>query len=158
MRPILLGMNNPLSGKPEHALFPYPPGCTGHRVLRLLQRRRPEVTRYEYLKAFDRRNLIDARMWKQQEARVRAAEFIESIRNTDVTVLVFGDKPRAALGLPKLLLHPHEMEGVTWRQLPHPSGRCLWYNDETCALLAAELLSSLYDIGARYVSDKEKHL
>jgi len=32
MKPILLGMNNPLSDDQAHALYPVPDGCTGARA------------------------------------------------------------------------------------------------------------------------------
>jgi hypothetical protein len=139
-------MNNPVSSRPEHALFPYPPGCTGWRVLRLLQTRLPSVTRGQYLAAFDRRNLLDAKVWMADDAREAARHFLD----LDVpllagrTVLVFGAQPRRLLGLPPLLVHPQELRGVTWRQLPHPSGRCRWYNDRRHAAAAALLLEELY--------------
>jgi hypothetical protein len=146
MRPVLLGMNNPVSSRPEHALFPYPPNCTGWRVLEMLRSRVPTVTRSQYCAAFDRRNLLDAKVWKTDDAREAAQHFLD----LDVpkligrTVLVFGAQPRRLLGLPELLLHPQTMHGVTWRQLPHPSGRNRWYNDARHKAAAAMLLEELY--------------
>lgn len=148
-RPVLLGMNNPISSRPEYALYPYPPGCTGHRLLRLLQRRLPGVGRREYLAAFDRRNLLHRLTWSRADARRAAEEFLE-VQVPELlgrTVVVLGDQVRNLLGLEKMLIHPVESHGVTWRQLPHPSGRCLWYNDQHCAELAALLLEELYEQG-----------
>lgn len=31
-KPLIVGMNNPLSATPEHALYPWPRGCAGHRL------------------------------------------------------------------------------------------------------------------------------
>jgi hypothetical protein len=147
MRPIILGMNNPLSVDPRHALYPWPAGCTGHRIWRLLQRR-CQVSDAEYLEAFDRRNLVDGD-WSAAKA-VRSAEDLRmelTARLSTSVVLVLGEAPRRALGLPKILVHPETRDGVIYRQLPHPSGRCLWYNDETCADLAAMVLEELYESG-----------
>ena len=35
-RALLIGEDNPLSAVPEHALFPYPVGCAGHRLAGIL--------------------------------------------------------------------------------------------------------------------------
>lgn len=54
---MLVGMQNPWSTDPRHALFPAPPGCTGERLWRALE----DVgghTRGDYLRAFERRNLV----------------------------------------------------------------------------------------------------
>lgn len=144
-RAVILGMNNPLSPRPEHALFPYPPGCTGYRIWRLLQTLRPDVMRSQYLSGFDRMNMIDGREWSDAEARRRVPEVLSRCRGR--VVLVLGEGPRRALGLRKELILPQEHEGATWRQLPHPSGRCHWYNDPECAALAASLLRDLYEMG-----------
>lgn len=141
MRPVLLGMNNPLSQRPEHALFPRPSGCTGNRLLRLLQRRVPEATERDYLRAFDRRNLLVG-AWSNARAREAARDL--SVPLAGRTVVVLGGAVRRALGLPEQLVHPVEMDGVTWRQLPHPSGLNHWYNSEECKDVAALLLEELY--------------
>lgn len=156
MRPVILGMNNPLSLKPEHALFPYPPGCTGHRILEMLRTRVPDVSRSQYLGAFDRRNLLTAREWCAGDAKLAAVAFLQTMRDTGRVVLVLGEGPRHALGIPKLLVHPQEYWGVTWRQLPHPSGRCRWYNDPACRGVAALLLEELYKMGDSHARNKSR--
>ena len=103
---------------------------------------RVEVSKSQFVRAFDRRNLIDAREWSAGEARERADATIESLRGREVVVL--GASTRKIIGLPELLIHPLIWRGATWRQLPHPSGRNLWYNDPTCRMLASVLLAELY--------------
>lgn len=136
-------MNNPVSPLPEHALYPHPPGCTGWRLWDMLQERLPGVTKGQYLRAFDRRNLIDGKEWDAGVAQTRVAQIIGELRGREIVVL--GAAPRRALGLPELLIHPLQWQGSTWRQLPHPSGRNHWYNDPTCRTLAACLLAELYE-------------
>lgn len=144
-RPVLLGMNNPLSSDQRHALFPHPPGCTGHRIYELLRTRVPGVTRRQYLDAFDRRNLVAGVAWRMDLARENGARLRQELAGRHI--LVFGEEPRRALDLPKSLVHPLvELDGTTWRQLPHPSGRNLWYNDEKNRALAAALLAELYHL------------
>jgi hypothetical protein len=141
LRPVLLGMNNPVSSDPAHALYPHPPGCTGWRLWDMLNDRM-DVSKTQYLRAFDRRNLVDGKTWHPGEAARRAASLIEELRGREIVVL--GAAPRRILGLPELLVHPIQWRGSTWRQLPHPSGRNLWYNDPTCRVLASCLLAELY--------------
>lgn len=59
------------------------------------------------------------------------------------TVLVLGEEVRAAFGLPRLLIHPLTRDGVTYRQIPHPSGRTRFYNDPDCRALIKELFRCL---------------
>lgn len=145
MKPIILGMNNPISSDPAHALYPSPEGCTGHRLWRMLNAR-TGCSRSEYLEAFERRNLISQKTWPNMGlARAAASEFLRELcsRTEPLTVLVLGAEPRDALRLPRVLVKPVEMYGVTWRLVPHPSGRNLWYNvkgnRETVELLLEEL-------------------
>lgn len=141
-RPIILGMNNPISSDPEHALFPAPEGCTGHRLWTMLHAR-TQCSRAAYLSAFDRRNLVPGKFWSPRIAREQATALIEELRGSERVVLVLGAEPRDALGLHPLLVHPSYQHGVVWRQLPHPSGRNRWYNTpgnrETAELLLEEM-------------------
>ena len=142
MRAVLLGMNNPLSADPRYALAPFPSGSSGYRLWRLLQTRQPQVTRKGYMDGFERMNLLNSRTWSRSAAKAAAENFPSLYAGR--TIVVFGEQVRSALELPKMLIHPVQMNGCTWRQLPHPSGLCRWYNDPECAGLAAILLEELY--------------
>lgn len=141
-RTVLLGMNNPLSVNPAYALWPDPPNCTGWRLWKLLQMRRPKVTADEYAEGFVRRNLVLALDWDRAAARARADELVEQLSGARVVVL--GAPVRDALRLPPVLVEPLEHRGVVFRQLPHPSGRCRWYNDPKNKAVAALLLDEEY--------------
>lgn len=141
MKPVLLGMNNPLSSRPEHALYPEPPRCTGWNLWKMLHDK-TGATQEQYLEAFDRRNLLNARRWDARQARAAANSLVDLLQGRVVVVL--GAEVVHALGLPRLLLHPQVSRGVTWRQLPHPSGRCHWYNDPKNREVASLLLEELY--------------
>jgi hypothetical protein len=147
-RPILLGMNNPLSDEPRHALAPYPENSAGWRLWQMLRVRRPDLLRADYLRAFDRRNLVAGREWCAAQARAAAHSFTLGDSCRGRTILVLGEDVRRALGLPRQLIHPQEVCGASWRQLPHPSGRNLWYNHPTHRLLAGLLLEELYEQAA----------
>ncbi len=159
-RPLLVGLHNPLSPKPEHALYPRPEGCTGWRLLRMLG---PAYTERDYLRAFDRVDLLDhheqvggkgyaARLrW----ARVRLLEHVIAGRYETV-VLLGTDVWRAVLG-PRELASGRKMRPpwclweevpvggrvVRFLTLPHPSGRNRWYQDRVNEAAARRALRQL---------------
>lgn len=147
-RPVLVGMNNPVSSEPEHALYPYPPGCTGHRLLEMLQSRVPNATRGEYLRRFDRRNVVSLKVFDRKMAADGARKLDFEFFASGRTVVLLGADTVAAFAIPRLLIHPQIIGGTTYRQIPHPSGRNLWYNDEQNKLLVSMLLEDLYNAAA----------
>jgi hypothetical protein len=138
-------MNNPVSTAPEHALYPYPPGCTGHRLLEMLQTR-VDIGRREYLERFDRRNVVNSKLFDKAMARKGAADLFNEFFGSGRTIVLLGADTVAAFNIPRLLIHPQIVGGCTYRQIPHPSGRNLWYNDEQNKLLVSMLLEDLYNV------------
>jgi hypothetical protein len=139
VKPLLLGMCNPLSDDPEFDLYPYPEGSAGWRLWKML----PEgTTRAQYLDVFDRRNLLHQRTWDQKAAREAAVEIIASLAFRPI-IVVLGSQVRSALGLPNAepLVLREDMASATrvdgaacqaivrWLPVPHPSGRNRWYNE-----------------------------
>lgn len=125
MRPLLIGMNNPLSQDSGYALWPDPPGCTGHRIWKMLP-----MTQDEYLEAYERCNLVEGLEWSTARARSAAGHMLARMHGR--RSIVFGAAVRDVLGLKSLA-------PATWNRLglgeasqvallPHPSGRNLWYN------------------------------
>lgn len=155
MSPVILGMNNPHSERPDLALWPAPVGCAGWRLWQLLRRRRPTASRSEYCKAFDRRNLCMG-SWSRRDAARAARTMAESGEFAGRTVLLLGEEVRAAFGVRKLYVEPQESGGVVYRQLPHPSGLCRYYNDPDFADVAALLLEELYLEGVRSLEEEEE--
>lgn len=139
MRPktILVGMNNPLSRDPRAALWPDPPGCAGHRLWTMLHAR-CGCSPGEYARAFERVNLVVGREYDPRRARAAAERLSEEWAGRRVVVL--GSAVRTAFRLPPVLATPVLSRGVTFRQLPHPSGRCRWYNDPKHRAVAGMLL------------------
>ena len=144
LRPVLIGMNNPLSDQDGHQLYPHPEGCTGHRLWMMLHERLPQVGRRQYLDTFERRNLVTGVHWSTPLGRQSAARMSAEFWGSGRTIVVLGEDVRRCFGLPKLLVEPLVVDGCTWRQLPHPSGRNLWYNDAKNRKLAGLLLEELY--------------
>lgn len=146
MRPVLVGMNNPVSSAPEHALFPYPQGCTGWRAWQLLRAAAGEVTRRQYLDAFERVNVLPGRQWDRHAARLAGPPIRDRLVLDRRAFVALGAATREALNTP--LTEPGEwrdyLTGARCTWLPHPSGRNRWYNDPWNAGAAARVLAELY--------------
>jgi hypothetical protein len=144
MRPVLLGMNNPVSSDPEHALYPHPSACTGARLLRF-----SGLDRHTYLTAFERRNVLDGQQWSARAARERAPSLREELRGR--TVVLLGAPVNSVMRGGT----EHELAGpFVWTpdghdgwlaKVPHPSGLNHFFNDslhqELLAIFMAELLT-----------------
>jgi hypothetical protein len=145
---ILLGMNNPVSTKPGHELYPWPEGCTGYRLHAMLSELDPAITRSAYLRMFDRRNLLRGPWTAEGGRRVAARLRGELESRRDLNVVVLGADVWRALGLDRrteLLSHCQELTGPVWWRVPHPSGRNLWYNAECNRVRVARLLLQLLE-------------
>ena len=159
VRPLLVGLHNPLSPEPEFALYPLPERGTGGRIADML---RPDFTRSEYLRAFDRVNLLehDERVSgkeyaaRLQRARVRLIEHVVAGRYQ--TLVLFGADVWGAVAPVARPARPQWLRwdnldvvdrGVGWRvrflTLPHPSGRNLWYNNSANRAAASRALREL---------------
>lgn len=144
-RPVLLGMNNPLSDDPRHALAPYPERSTGHRLWAMLNQQ-CGAGRSEYMAAFDRREASERKLWRPEDAKKNAPALIKSLAGREVVVLGHSVKDALelwALGIGKPLV----AHGVLWRFMLHPSGRSPAYNQPEVRLYAMLLLEELYERG-----------
>lgn len=138
-RTIIIGMNNPHCQEARYALYPAPEGCAGHRLWGLLHAR-TGATKGEYIKGFERLNLVDAPKWEMRTARRTAQLMLEDDTLEGRRIVLLGTSVRTAFRLPPVLVKPVVVRGVTFRQLPHPSGRCRWYNDPKHRAIAGMLL------------------
>ena len=125
MRPVLLTLSNT-----EPVLSPHTVNSTGWGLWQLLFKR-CGASQGQYCSTFERRGL-----------RYLSAFTAEMQGRTVVAV---GERTRKAVGLPKHLVHPIVLDGVTYRQIPNPSGEGRWYNDPVCRELAGLLLEELYE-------------
>jgi hypothetical protein len=142
MRPIILGMNNPLGPDPHYALWPDPPGCAGWRLWKMLS----DVSgagKRQYISAFDRRNILSSQTWAGREAREAGGRVWAEVAPGQL-VVVLGRQVEWALGLERgPLIHPREVRDVTVRLVPHPSGRNLFYNEPANRLMVGTLLEEI---------------
>lgn len=130
--PLLVGLNNPYSSDPRLALYPYPTGSTGHRILTLLRMTDPKVTREQYLGWFARMNVWAGRTPPKPRLLREAGRDVlgAALGRTDAVLL--GNDVWAAV----MVQDPPELFGCVtlnsmtrfWR-FPHPSGRNPLLND-----------------------------
>lgn len=130
MKPVLIGTKNPYDGPP---LAPDPAGCSGWRLWKMLESR-SGARAEDYVSAFIRTNLQELDSNSDMKAMFEPGS----------TVVLLGDQVRKFFNLPKLLIHPQVRDGISYRQIPHPSGRCRFYNDPIAREVVAILLADLY--------------
>lgn len=146
-RVFLVGEHNPHGADPRLALHPRPPNGAGGRLRRLLG-----MSEREYLRTFERRNLLSELPWRAADARRAARRVLAETARGDRLVLL-GAKVAAAFGvafrtniyLPRFvqLSWPPNFVGRTVLVLPHPSGRCRVYNDAEAVRLARAAVTEL---------------
>lgn len=131
-------MNNPHSDHPGAALFPHPVGVAGHRLWEMVHAI-CGVTRAEYCRLIDRRNVLNARQWDLLAAA-------EALQDMEVVlqgrrVVVLGATVRNLLRLPATTLGRWQRSPrFEWCYLPHPSGLCRDYNDPLVRLIAGLII------------------
>ncbi len=157
-RVLLVGEDNPQSQDPRHALFPYPEGCAGNRLMEKIF----GLRRLAYL-AIWRTNLCNQR-WSTKAARARARALLDGYAPWSVIVMLgrkvadaFGDviedgerhrfdpfhggELRTPCGQDPW--GQYVMKTIELVHLPHPSGRCRIWNQPGAAADARKLLSEL---------------
>jgi hypothetical protein len=133
VKPLLVGEVNPLSDRPEHALYPWPANCSGERLQRLVI----GVSRPDYLRAFDRVDLCVGK-WSLRAARTRAAELAPG----RPLIILLGTKVCSAFGVtydPFTIIVTSQWSG-RFVVLPHPSGLCRHWQVAGAYLRARDVL------------------
>lgn len=144
MRPVLLGMNNPISDDPRHALYPHPPSCTGARLQRF-----SGLDKRTYLEVFDRRNVIGGQAWDAKLARSRAPALREELLGRHVVLL--GAPVNSVMRggtkyeLARAFRWTPDGSGGWLALVPHPSGLNHFYNDKLNQELLAIFLQELVE-------------
>lgn len=98
----------------------------------------------EYLRAFERMNILDITEWSMTLARQRRPEILPKLVGREVVIcgydayraLEFPPPPRPFLW--------KEVNGIRYCLLPHPSGLNRMYNDPATLITACLLLAELY--------------
>lgn len=152
MRPVLLGMNNPISSDPRHALFPYPPGCTGHRLLVF-----SGLSRSTYLESFERRNVLPGQDWSAARAREVSPGLRRELLGRRVVLLGIQVNSVVRGGSRHELAGPWRWtpdDHGGWHALvPHLSGRSHFYNDHLNRALLAIFMAELAEWSREHAAD-----
>lgn len=143
VKPVLVGTDNPHSVDPEDALSPHPYAATGWRIWKMLNER-TGATEKQYMRRFQRCNVTDLNLMTSSTGRVVTPDGLARVFRRAGQVVLLGDQVRRYFGLPRVLLHPIARDGVTYRQVPHPSGLNRFYNCPAQRALVAALLEELY--------------
>lgn len=122
----LIGENNPYGPDPRFALYPLPERSAGGRLCHVIL----GMQRTDYLRAFERANLLSQSRWSAPAARNAAMALRERVG--DGRVILFGAKVHDAWCW-------HARPGRKWvpfsyvengvLALPHPSGLCRLWNE-----------------------------
>lgn len=144
-RLLLLGEVNPLSDDPDHALYDWPRGCSGHRLRTLVLAVRRATYRDPRI---HRRNLCVGR-FSVGEARVAGEATREAQRASRVydAVVALGARPWRALGvgeLPEFSYTYQPDDGCYYARLPHPSGLCRSWNQAGAFERARDVMRAVY--------------
>jgi hypothetical protein len=105
---------------------------------------RTGCTERDYIRVFDRMNLLGQRTWNATAARRAAPAILERLEGR--TVMVLGEAVRAALGLPRspvMTWRPHSVMR-RWCTVPHPSGLNRWYNDPVNRVAVVLMMEEMY--------------
>lgn len=143
-RVVLIGQA-PRDNYPDYPLFPWPRGCTGHRLSQLAG-----VSPFRYLRKFIRLNVFYKAPGKSGAfpmtlAREYAAEIAPYL--THRTVVFVSLSVADAFGwrnAPLMKWTPVDLgHGTVWcAVVPHPSGRNRWYNSARNKAQAEEFMRS----------------
>src|SRR5580765_4651639 len=141
MKPMLITAYS--MAKVGHALPPSTERGVGNQLWKMLNSR-TTVTMEQYRETFDRRGLVYGTIFDPISARVKANEIVKEIQNSGRTVVLLGNNVREVFNIPPLFLHPQELWGCTWRQIPVPYVHSRWYNEPENRALIELLLEELY--------------
>jgi hypothetical protein len=158
-RILLVGEDNPQSVADEHALYPAPYGCAGHR----LQSAILAIDEMRYLSIW-RTNLCLGERWSAAKAHARA-EILLGLRMSLTTTSPSSDTPwrtivilgsKVAGVFSRILPSGAPFEPFTryrWAPgdvdivaLPHPSGRCQVWNDRRRAVDARQIMRAVESV------------
>ena len=155
-KPVLLGMNNPLSRDPHYALANFPERCTGWRLWRMIVEAMEHdglapMSRLDYMTRYDRRNVLNGVIWNMALAKEAGAELAPKL--ADRVVVLCGVQTLEAMrltrpsdwcswveGEPQGSLLAAQDRSFKYALIPHPSGRCREYNDPALKLKVGRLL------------------
>lgn len=162
MKVILIGMNNPLSMKPQHALYPHPPGCAGNNLWKKMADVYEGFDRNDYINVFERINLVRGE-WSHQAAVAKAAHLYRHDRFDERIVVLLGSQVEWAFKVAGVDLTdddyfawrtPGPSRFGKWTGIPHPSGRSRVWNDLEIRSQSKQFFSELVPMAVKAAQEK----
>lgn len=143
---LIVGESNPYGADPHFALYPAPDGSAGHRLAALVL----GIPRAEYLRRFDRCNLLSGPRWSAPRARAAAASLL--IERDNHRLVLLGRKVAAAFGVgveqPTFSI-VDLAGGKRAAVIPHPSGLCRVWNEPGAFERARAVVAALEECEGR---------
>ncbi len=150
MKPLLVGLHNPLSTHPRAALLPFPSGSTGWRLWMMMRDVDVTISRQVFMEGFDRRDLWrapDLPTGPKSTAAYRAeGRILLDACRARADVVLLGARVWSAVAdcrTPDWFECKEVLLGVRFWRIPHPSGRNVIYNSLTNRRRVGQLLLDL---------------
>lgn len=150
MKPLIIGLNNPLSARPADALLPWPTKATGFRLLELIRLIDPEFSMDDYLDAFERTNVWPGRelpsgRGRANQLRSQGRKLLEYCTLEPRSVALLGAQVWASVldRDPPRWFECQLIRGSTFYFLPHPSGANRLFNEAHRRAAAGRILLAL---------------
>jgi hypothetical protein len=137
MKPVIVGMCHPSSRDPSDALELTTANAAGERLWKMALMVRP-MSKSRFDATFVKINLSATEEFPPPEERVAEVRLFLSRRKA---VILGRQTWRCLTGLTNT--EWFEAANYGWHLVPHPSGRCLVYNDEAMRRRTGELLVRL---------------
>lgn len=139
-KPLLLGMNNPQGNE---AFWPYPKGCTGWRIWKMLESQ-TGISDREFIRSFDRMNMLNLPEWSMTLARQNRELIMPKLMGREVVVVGYDTFRAMEFPPPPRPFLWGKVSGIRYCLMPHPSGLNRMYNDPATVMTACLLLAELY--------------
>ena len=144
VKTLLIGLDNPHSRNPAHALLPMPDGATGHKIVQIIGTVVEGYSASRYLRDFGRLNLYVGERARSGRGSAATDRLLASMAMQVLSeggylhAVLFGKRVQDAFAD---FMYAERADLLLC--LPHPSGRNRWYNNFENKLYAARLLESL---------------
>lgn len=149
MSMLLIGLDNPQSRDPRYALFSRPAGCSGHKLLLMMQKVDPTFTEADYTR-IPKTNLFPVGPASSKASVMSAAGalVVEQLRDSNVYVVACGKQTWDAMVLEVAGDTPMcefvRVLGAQYAWIPHPSGRNREYNSAAVRRRVGEFLVQVW--------------
>lgn len=138
MRPVLIEMDS--SSWLGLELYPEPETSSGYKLLQIMNEKF-SISKSDYIKIFDRRNLIRRGTTAEQVVE----EFLQEFTHSGRTIILLGEDTHRLFNFKNRIFECIEYLGCTWCLLPHPSGGNLKISQTANRMKTAAILELIYN-------------